>query len=468
MFAPHSLAETRCGVHEMQFVVPQDAPAYAAEVDIVHVDGQGLADPPFHRLHPIFLQEYSDGPVFYNLRPRFGGLLHAGEGYLRSRDLAADTDPLSLGSATYARQWPAQQPPGGGGGGGGEEAAGREGQTACGWDRPTPLCSDGTAPGRWVFHRSLYPPFPGEHSRRGGSLPKRVCFVAAIAVTALPALRTRRRRAAGVAASRMPLPALQWPDARGLPQPGGQNPAAGRVHAAGDAPGVAAAHQPEHLPLARAPHCPPADPPVAAQHSRASLCAAARPPPRAPRCLLSRRPRQIVDLVELDSMRAFSPALRFLGVLHGTSRMLELGLDTVRAERPDAVVLLQGANDAARDSLAAAEGRLRNFTAQLAGLVRSGQVPLRTVVWVTAPTRHNKPGGFAGQSVCSGPGEADCETNGGFYDQNGELCWQSVKQDPKSVVRFFGTLDRRRAINRVRRRGLRRGVAREWRLTPDA
>ena len=59
-----------------------------------------------------------------------------------------------------------------------------------------------------------------------------------------------------------------------------------------------------------------------------------------------------------------------------------------RGERPHAYVFLQGANDAARDTLGAAVGRATSFIAQLAEGMANGSLPApKHLVWVTSPVR---------------------------------------------------------------------------------
>ena len=44
---------------------------------LVHIAGEGLADPPIPRPFPANLVNFNDGPAIYNLRAPFEGALHA-------------------------------------------------------------------------------------------------------------------------------------------------------------------------------------------------------------------------------------------------------------------------------------------------------------------------------------------------------------------------------------------------------
>jgi hypothetical protein len=95
--------EAPCGVHALRFVVPPDAPSYAAEVWLVHVDGEGMHDPPTPRLFPINLMTKQDGPVLYNIPVRgFTGRLRAPAAYVRDTPDARG-DAYDLGEAARPR-----------------------------------------------------------------------------------------------------------------------------------------------------------------------------------------------------------------------------------------------------------------------------------------------------------------------------------------------------------------------------
>lgn len=56
VFAPFQ-EEVECGVHELKFIVPPDAPEYSVDMFLVHIDGEGMVDPPYSRLYPEVRQE---------------------------------------------------------------------------------------------------------------------------------------------------------------------------------------------------------------------------------------------------------------------------------------------------------------------------------------------------------------------------------------------------------------------------
>ena len=121
LFAPR-LHEVRCGVHELDFVLPADAPSYEPEVVVVHVSGEGMKDPAYPRLYPLNLAGYSDGPMVYNARATgFSGTLNVSAAYRRKAAQAVGRQPSAVS-----------------------------------------VCTDASAPGRWVHSTSLYPMFQGE------------------------------------------------------------------------------------------------------------------------------------------------------------------------------------------------------------------------------------------------------------------------------------------------------------------
>ncbi len=96
---PRRQREAACGVHALRFIVPPDAPAYRAEVWVVHVDGEGMGEPPMPRLHPINLMAHQDGPRLFNLRADgFPGRLRVPARYVRG-DPDAPGDAFDLRSA---------------------------------------------------------------------------------------------------------------------------------------------------------------------------------------------------------------------------------------------------------------------------------------------------------------------------------------------------------------------------------
>ena len=158
-------------------------------------------------------------------------------------------------------------------------------------------------------------------------------------------------------------------------------------------------------------------------------------------------------------------ALEGDGSYHGVSTLLERALprlrDATRAasapggKPPAAYVLLQGANDAARDTLQAGAARVEDFLAQLRDGIADGSIakPLRGVVWATAPVRHYTAG--------AGPGQVECPAGANTSDPvnlcvmaypgdmvrsfEGGTAWTTHHGD--QAYRTHGTLSRRAAFN---------------------
>ena len=140
IFAP-SQEETSCGTHALRFIVPPDASLYTATVYLIHIDGEGMADPPYTRLFPQNLVNHNDGPRFFNLKVQgLTGALHVPAPYLRDR--ADDLDSFHMRSAG--------------------DPVWSNGKRSRERSATPPPCQGGEAPGRWVFHHSIYPDVPGE------------------------------------------------------------------------------------------------------------------------------------------------------------------------------------------------------------------------------------------------------------------------------------------------------------------
>ncbi len=164
------------------------------------------------------------------------------------------------------------------------------------------------------------------------------------------------------------------------------------------------------------------------------------------------------------------PGLSF-DTYHGASTLLERALPALRelAQRlngsasppppPAAYVFLQGANDAARDTLANSTSRLASFLQQLRAGLDDGSIaaPARGVVWVTAPVRQYTAGTGPGQVVCRG-GDA----NATFESADACVMAYSPALAPAAhgapvwtvhhggrAPKVFGTLSRRRAYNKA-------------------
>ena len=68
-----------CGRYTATVLLPPPGPqraAYRADVRVVHVDGEGGADPPSPRLAPANLVQFKDGPPVWNLAARVPGALY--------------------------------------------------------------------------------------------------------------------------------------------------------------------------------------------------------------------------------------------------------------------------------------------------------------------------------------------------------------------------------------------------------
>lgn len=122
IFAPYQ-EELACGVHELSFTVPPDSSEYQLDLFLVHVDGEGMGEPPYSRLYPQNLVNHNDGPAFYNVKAIFEGdqRLRVPEEYLQDED--DDTDPYYIRSAeepivrfSVMPRSPLSAPPGGAGG----------------------------------------------------------------------------------------------------------------------------------------------------------------------------------------------------------------------------------------------------------------------------------------------------------------------------------------------------------------
>lgn len=150
---------------------------------------------------------------------------------------------------------------------------------------------------------------------------------------------------------------------------------------------------------------------------------------------------------------------------HGASTLLSRALPRLRAAAveaskpggmpPAAYVILQGANDAARDTLAAGAARVEEFLTALRDGIANGTfaAPARGVTWITAPVRHYTAG--------MGPGQVHCP-NGDNRSDAADLCQMAYPGDMHrsfeggtawllhhgdQAYRIHGTLPRRKAFN---------------------
>jgi hypothetical protein len=417
-----SQREAACGVHALRFIVPPDAAAYAAEVWVVHINGEGMADPPTPRLFPINLMTKQDGPLLYNIRARnFTGRRAAGRaravrcyagadaawafcdaGCARQRRMCAATRTRR---ATRTTCTPPRAP----------RRAWRQARAhACtrlrckprsDADAPThaalpgaplprarheglPVCAVGDAPGRWVATHSLYSATPSEPL----SWRPYGCRWRAVSGPALQRCLSAIGRVKFVGESTL-----------------------GQVY--------------ENF----------------QQHANSSGLAW---PLRSP--------------VNEARVAFEHPLLRAQGAhseFHGLPTMLDKAgaSHEIRSWRPRSVVHLQAANDAARDTLANYRQRLARYSAQLAALQAGEAVPeseaapaaaLRArLVWITAPVRHYKAGNGPGSASCPEGTRESCraaDAGTSFRHVGGDVAWTTHAAAPPL---FYGTLDRRRAFN---------------------
>ena len=360
-FAPPPRAEARPahprpGVHALRLVLPPDAPAWEAELYVVHIAGEGLADPPVPRPFPANLVNFNDGPPIYNLRAPVEGHLHAADWYVSPSSLA--------GSDAYAPHSAQGIPP-------------RRPSS----DAVLPLCGSGDHAGRWVFHHSLYPDVFGEPLQ-------------------WRPLGCRYERISGARLRQC------------LDQPG-----LGNVQLAGES----TLGQSFELLLA---------------HMNASNYY---------------WPARILE--PAARLLWAHPRLRSAGLAseyHGIDQMMAHTLGDLRGWKPDVLVMLQGANDAARDSVAAFSTRLQAFLQALKEAIDAGEIAPRRLVWATAPIRSYKTGGLPGRLSCpEGTPESCLAVSGGSSVLiDGTLQWVQRPSDVKPL-QFYGTIDRRRSLNRI-------------------
>ena len=131
-----------CGRYAATVLLPPPGPqraAYRADVRILHIAGEGGADPPAPRLAPANLVQFKDGPAVWNLPARVPGALHVpalgggsgaerprrGEGF-EAADVAWLRDTQLRGNETKLCA-----------------------QRDC---RRLPRCTGGDAPGAWRVH----------------------------------------------------------------------------------------------------------------------------------------------------------------------------------------------------------------------------------------------------------------------------------------------------------------------------
>ncbi len=377
---PGALArELACGRYAVALRLPppgRQAASYIAEVRVVHINGEGMTDPPEPRLAPRNLVTDQDGPVVWNLAARVPGALVVPALPESPDDSTWEDDGGDGFQSANSAWWP--------------DAQTDTSALAVRGRRVLPPCTRGDHAGAWRVHTWMYGDHPGDP------------FV-------WRPFECRYSRVAG-----LQLDACL----RGL---------GGRVHFFGES----TARQLSELMALHA---------ATAEHYWPRAFVTAESPTH--------------EAIKADTY-------------HGMSTLLERALPELHALRgaspaPSAYVFLQGANDAARDSLAAFHARLEQFLTQLHDGMRNGSIPTPTrgVFWITAPVRHYKSGAGPGQVSCPDGGPASCVQSypGHAFGPDGEILWTQYHGD--RAHRLFGTLPRRRALNA-------RAVARFSALFPE-
>lgn len=133
---------------------------------------------------------------------------------------------------------------------------------------------------------------------------------------------------------------------------------------------------------------------------------------------------------------------------HGFSTMLEHGAARREIEflKPNVLVHMQVANDAARDTFAQFRARVAVYVEQLKAMYpAAAQLP--RMLWITVGARHYKAGNGPGSASCAEGTVDSCRavTSGtGYARVNDTIAWRNDRAAPPM---FFGTLDRRRRFN---------------------
>jgi hypothetical protein len=124
------------------------------------------------------------------------------------------------------------------------------------------------------------------------------------------------------------------------------------------------------------------------------------------------------------------------------------------------VVILQGANDAARHSIEAFREKMKQFIEDVIKFNKtpneSEQFKLKRLVWVTAPTRHYKAGSGPGDAMCpegsSIEGMQTCIVNNGNIETStAAFRYHGVQNGKEASVppNLFGTHERRQIVNSI-------------------
>ena len=131
------------------------------------------------------------------------------------------------------------------------------------------------------------------------------------------------------------------------------------------------------------------------------------------------------------------------------------------------VVILQGANDAARYSIEKFREKMKTFVETVKKYREtsneSEQIRLKRLVWVTAPTRHYKSSSGPGDSMCPNGSSSEamrsCSAgnSGQAHTEVGATRWHGIESGTDANVppNLYGTHERRQLLNQIAKKTLR-------------
>ena len=171
----------------------------------------------------------------------------------------------------------------------------------------------------------------------------------------------------------------------------------------------------------------------------------------------------------LDLIRAQGEHSDFHGIDMVNEKLFKEIQDHKRVENVqfENVVILQGANDAARYSIEKFKEKMKTFVETVIKYREtsnnSERVRLKRLVWVTAPTRHYKSSSGPGDSMCpngsSSESRRTCSAgnNGQAHTDAGATRWHGIESgtDANSPPNLFGTHERRQLLNQIAKKMLR-------------
>lgn len=234
-----------------------------------------------------------------------------------------------------------------------------------------PQCVSGDVPGRWMFHHSIYPDFPGAPTREPPTHPPAVQLTCSV-----PAELNWRQNAPVLRLRSNPLTDSFSPATSTLVPPG--EPLVWRPYNC---------HY-EHVTGSQLKDC--------LKRIGKTMT------------LGESTLEQIHDVMQLHMnmssyywpSKIIEPNPRamkgqYAAELHGTEQhgmsvMLEGGLAELRTVNPNVLIVLQGANDPARDTLANFEMRFKEFVGKVKAWREEGVLKFTKIIMIGAPTRQNK------------------------------------------------------------------------------